>query len=113
MDAYIIRGTWSGYRPEQRLLCHVEITTDEALVDFVRRVARIRFTDETYLELTAEKIGAQATAISERPTYNRLIHQCCLFGVDTVEALEAKRKEVQNGPTNGRSVLDSNQSSRI
>jgi hypothetical protein len=46
---FVIEGTWTGYTSAQQRICHREVTTDKKLVDRLRQLHKIVYTDGTSL----------------------------------------------------------------
>lgn len=76
-EEYIVKGFWSGYKPEQRKLVHYEITQDIEYIKALQELEKIAYTDNTFLELFIEKVEAD-TVKNETvgANYKHLIDQC-------------------------------------
>ena len=89
---YILTGEWSGYRSGQRRVCHRTIVKD---VESYKNLNSIRFSDGTSLDLTIRKCKPRER-VQEIHGYDSLIMKCICAGVDSVDALYARKAKAEH-----------------
>ena len=85
---FIIEGEWSGYRSEQRRICHRTVTK---YPEKYKELSFIRFTDNTTLDLRIRECKPREK-VAEIHGYDSLIEECLRDGVNTVEELKKYSK---------------------
>lgn len=94
--AYMIEGEWSGYRSEQQHVVHRTFGHKKEFAERVKKIGYgIRFTDGTLLILRVKEYSHKPKSLPEIRGYASLIEDCAYAGVDSVDALYAKRKQAE------------------
>ena len=75
---YVVEGTWSGYRSEQRRVCHRTVE-GEKFAKRVREIGTIGYTDGTTLDLVVREAKPREK-ITEMHGYDSLIRDCIETG---------------------------------
>ena len=88
---YVIEGEWTGYRYGQQRIVHRTVHTNPKLEEWVNNTYGIRYTDGTSLVLSTRPLKARER-VKEIPSYDKLIRQCFLANVSSVEELYAKKE---------------------
>ena len=98
---YVLEGTWSGDEVRQSRLVHrtVHSGSFKKLRAWAELVGSIRFTDGTYLKITISDCRPHEY-VTEIKGYTSLIRDCALYGVASVEALNAAMKNRREGSVN-------------
>lgn len=89
MKRFVLEGEWSGYRSEQRRVCHRTVTK---YPEQYKKLTFIRFTDNTSLDLTLRECKPRER-IKEIHGYDELISKCIQHGVNAVEDLPKYKKD--------------------
>ena len=99
---WMIEGEWLGYRRNQDRVVHRTFGHDKKFADRVMALGYgIRFSDGTTLRLYVKAYRGRPKAETING-YTSLIKDCAYAGVDSVDALYAKRKEDQSLTTKGQ-----------
>lgn len=80
---FILEGEWSGYRSEQRRVCHRTVITNK---DDFNNLTSIAFTDGTTLDLTVRPCLPRER-VKQIHGYDSLISKCIAHGVSSVKEL--------------------------
>lgn len=94
---YVLEGTWSGYRPDQRRVVHREVVTDPDRVERLLRLQTVMFTDNTLLELSLRPARSRER-VDVRITYDRLIRSAEVLGQPSTSV----RELLLHVPSSGR-----------
>lgn len=90
MKRWVVEGEWSGYRSEQRRVCHRTVELPKRARE-IAALHSIRFTDGTYLELSARQAKPRERVQIIRG-YVDLINDCLREKVTSVGQLYEVRK---------------------
>ena len=73
MKRHVIEGTWSGYRASQEHVVHRVVTTNKSLINWVKRIQTITFTDGTYLYLAVREAKLRERVVAREPGKTRAL----------------------------------------
>lgn len=93
---FIIEGEWSGYHSGQQRVVHrtVHKPAFKKLRAWAEKVHGIRYTDGTMLYLKVRDCKPRER-VQQINGYVSLIAECALYGVGSVDELQASRSELR------------------
>lgn len=89
---FCIEGTWSGYSSGQSRVCHRIYSMNEDEAKAINEIRSIRFTDGTFLGLSATLIHCKEDVHEEIHGYDELIREVLKTGKRSVEEIQDGRQ---------------------